>query len=464
MSRQPSRSSFFPPRRRFVGLSLAVVGAVVLAGCGTDINPASDTGADGGETTVTLWHQLEGQNAQAFQAVIDEFNSTIGADIGAQVQSVYQGDGVGTKLQTLWQARDEKNLPDIAAVYGFDLPLVVQMEQLATADDLYGSQDVQVPKDDLLPNLVRAFEYEGKLIGMPFNASTLQLYYNVDMFTAAGLDPDQPPATIAELADAAEQLVENIDGLEYGLNAEIRRFHLSTFIGGQGDYNFIGDGEGGRAAPMTEVTFAEDGSMEAFLTEWDKLVRTGAYKPSEDNINEEFAAGVFGMALMSSARIQAITDLTDGKFEFAIADVPAVSASDTGGAAVGGGSLVAFEHSDPKRLEAAWAFNQYAASAEAQYEFSTATGYLPVSESTYELDEMKSFLSENPKFAAAVDQLRSSHRNVQEPLDLVNWDLDAIYNEVMLDFAAGKLSIKEATEQMATRANAALDEYHRANG
>lgn len=60
----------------------------------------------------------------------------------------------------------------------------------------------------------------------------------------------------------------------YGLNVAVRRYQLANWIGGQGDYNFFGDNEGGRTAPMTKVTFGEDGTLRNFLTEWQKVIAT----------------------------------------------------------------------------------------------------------------------------------------------------------------------------------------------
>ena len=43
---------------------------------------------------------------------------------------------------------------------------------------------------------------------MPFNVSDPVLYYNRQMFEAAGLDPDQPPMSLDELRATSQQLVD----------------------------------------------------------------------------------------------------------------------------------------------------------------------------------------------------------------------------------------------------------------
>ena len=44
---------------------------------------------------------------------------------------------------------------------------------------------------------------------------------------------------------------------------------------------------------MTKLTCDEDGTLDKFLTEWEKVIKSGGYKPTEDNINEEFAMQLF---------------------------------------------------------------------------------------------------------------------------------------------------------------------------
>lgn len=116
--------------------------------------------------------------------------------------------------------------------------LQINYEQLVKVEDLYKEgQDITVAQEDLDEHAVRAVSYDGEMIAMPFNASSILLYYNKTMFEEAGLDPENPPATIAEMADACSKLVEK-DGdnvTRYGLNVAVRRYQFVNWIGGQGE-------------------------------------------------------------------------------------------------------------------------------------------------------------------------------------------------------------------------------------
>jgi len=72
--------------------------------------------------------------------------------------------------------------------------------------------------DDFVPALLDAFTWEGTVYGLPKDFSVLGLAYNKEIFTAAGLDPDSPPTTWAELASYANTIYDQtgIPGLVQG--------------------------------------------------------------------------------------------------------------------------------------------------------------------------------------------------------------------------------------------------------
>ena len=237
-----------------------------------------------------------------------------------------------------------------------------------------------------------------------------------------------------------------------------------NWIGGQGDYNFFGDNEGGRTAPMTKVTFGEDGTLRNFLTEWQKVIATGGYKPYEDDINEEFSLELFGMAIMSTARIGKIKSLVGDKFEWNVAALPKVNADDKGGIAVGGSCVVMFDpDNDPAQVDATWEFVQFMVSAEEQFQFHQATGYIPVNKTVYDLPEADKWFEENPMYKVAIDCIHASNPNVQEPFDIINWEIDSVIKTHMLAFANGEETLDECHDRIVEECNERLDDYHLAN-
>ncbi|HEY7144205.1 MAG TPA: extracellular solute-binding protein [Streptosporangiaceae bacterium] len=74
------------------------------------------------------------------------------------------------------------------------------------ADRLYADLTHRVSAADFSPATIRAMTVNGKLYAVPIHSETAFFIYNKDYFSAAGLDPDHPPATWQELFDAAPRL------------------------------------------------------------------------------------------------------------------------------------------------------------------------------------------------------------------------------------------------------------------
>lgn len=60
--------------------------------------------------------------------------------------------------------------------------------------------------DDFYPDVLKSFEVEGKPYGIPLYVSPYVLYYNKNLFTQAGLDPNKPPKTYDEMLSYAQKL------------------------------------------------------------------------------------------------------------------------------------------------------------------------------------------------------------------------------------------------------------------
>ena len=56
--------------------------------------------------------------------------------------------------------------------------------------------------------LARRLAFDGKTYGIPFQRSTPVLYWNKDAFKEAGLDPETPPASWAEMVEMGKKLTK----------------------------------------------------------------------------------------------------------------------------------------------------------------------------------------------------------------------------------------------------------------
>ena len=103
--------------------------------------------------------------------------------------------------------------PDCVLVDNPDYAAYIAMGAFEALDDRIA--DWEYGKDDFYPGPWASATWEGKQYGIPFETNTLVLFYNVDMFEKAGLDPDKPPTTWEELNQYAKKLTK--DGV-YGIS------------------------------------------------------------------------------------------------------------------------------------------------------------------------------------------------------------------------------------------------------
>ena len=99
--------------------------------------------------------------------------------------------------------------PDVFMLDAFWAPSLIDYDTLLPLDD-YIAADAEFEISDFEPVLLDAFRRNGKLYGIPKDYSTVALFYNPDLFAAAGLST--PPGSLAELIDYARRLTKDTDG------------------------------------------------------------------------------------------------------------------------------------------------------------------------------------------------------------------------------------------------------------
>src|SRR6185295_16222700 len=95
---------------------------------------------------------------------------------------------------------------DVPDLMGMDLIYAPQFEkagQLVDITDQIGS----LPElKTASPGHMMVATYDKRLYGVPLYADVSALFYNKDLFTKAGLDPDKPPTSLAELRTYADKI------------------------------------------------------------------------------------------------------------------------------------------------------------------------------------------------------------------------------------------------------------------
>lgn len=413
--------------------------------------------------TITWWHSNSGILGEAADALVEEFNSTTGAENGIRVEAIYQGSANDTltKVRAVWQAGDTSQLPDLVQL---DSTGVVDM---STNPDIYYVEDLAAAQGDdlsfILDHALESMRYKGKVIGLPFNASTLLFYYNKTAFDEAGLEA---PETLDDLIAAAPLLTQrdgNRNITRYAIASVPTTYELCSFIGMQNGLSYITDMSNGHDGTPTRTVFREEGTLAAFLTKWRELYQTGGLNNLTSGVSAEFAAGRTASMLASTSNLTSVLEAIDGRFELGVASVPKVDENATGGVNLSGGALFTF-HKTEETESAVWTFMKFLTSARSQLEWHIATGYLPVNRDTYNMEEYIAHCQANPLFQVASDQLLASNPKV------VGLWIPSAY-QVYYSFQSNIRSmlenggdIEETVARMADEIDGYLDEFHIQNG
>jgi multiple sugar transport system substrate-binding protein len=125
--------------------------------------------------------------------------------------------------------------PDVFYLDAFEAPLFMQYGVL---EPLNSYINPEFNLNDFEPTLLKAFQLEDRIYGLPKDFSTLALFYNKKAFQAAGLN--QAPQTWSELRDVSQKLTidQNRDGRkeQYGLGIApelSRQYFMMTAFGGR---------------------------------------------------------------------------------------------------------------------------------------------------------------------------------------------------------------------------------------
>ncbi len=193
-------------RRDF--LKSAAVGSfgLALAACAPAGAPAPTAGGSGeaGAEAVEIayWHSWTEQWEEMTQYVCDSFNAN-NEGIHA-TQTVVPGQELITKLLSSVAAG---NPPDTITIYSaMNIPSLVEQGALLSLDDNDTGSDLAEAQEWFHPAVLDLGEYNGKLWGLSYWQQTSCLGWNKSLFEEAGLDPEAPPTSIAELDKMAEML------------------------------------------------------------------------------------------------------------------------------------------------------------------------------------------------------------------------------------------------------------------
>jgi multiple sugar transport system substrate-binding protein len=313
--------------------------------------------------TVTMW--TRSVTATQSQALVDEFNKTNAEGITVELTVVPFTD----YLQKVSAAASGGNLPDILGGNVIDGPNYTQLGLWADITDKVKALDFA---DKLAPAHLAVGTLDDKIYAVPHVVDVSALYYNKVLFEKAGLDPDNPPTTLAEVADDAAK-IHALDGSPDGLYfpgscGGCLAFGVFPSIWAAGGTVMNADG--------TAATLDSSESSDVMSIYHDMWQAGTMAKASRDEAgatqNDAFGAGTVGFALLGSKALGTIKE--SDALKIGVAPIPG---PDGGTSTFVGGDIVGIS-STSKHVDAAWEFVKWTLSEQPQLDIYAKAGFMPV--------------------------------------------------------------------------------------
>jgi multiple sugar transport system substrate-binding protein len=377
---------------------------------------AQETEAEGGGTAqkpveLSFWHYWDGANGEVLQGLIDEYeaanpNVTINAEF-------VPGSDLGSKLQTAIVGGQTPNLSIADLVL---MPRLTKSGSLVPMDDYIAGSTIDL--SDFFQGPLVYGEHDNQRYSLPVSASNLGLFWNKELFEAAGLDPDTPPATWSELVSMAQTIKQEtgVWGMElFTEGGEGTSWQWQVYLWGAG-----GDVLSSR---LSQPAF-DSAAGERALQFWVDLI----HKHEVSTIAPWglFGRGEAAMVMDGSWMTQFFPMQVD--FELGSAQFPP-PADGEAATTMGGEQIFIFESTEAKQ-QAAFDFIEWFVSTDVQVEWDKGTGFMPIRASVAESSDYLSWVdSERPLLKPFVEAME--HANPRPPVESYSQISDVLAQHIV---------------------------------
>lgn len=358
----------------------------------------------GQKVEIEFWHAATGALAAALTEVVNGFNASQDTYV---VNPVYKG----SYAETMSAA--------IAAFRAGQPPHIVQVFEVGTATMMAATgaiypvyqlmADTGTPFDpDIYIAPVKGYysSADGKMISMPFNSSSALLWYNKDAFRAAGLDPDNPPRTWAEVRTAAKAIVD-AGAAKMGLATSWLTWIQFEQFAALHDLPFATKSNGFEG--MDAVLALDHPLFVRHVQTLMDMQAEGSFTyAGRDSLPDAlFGSGEAAMLMASSALRARV--MREAQFEWGVTYLPYYDdfIAEPKNSIIGGASLWAMRRpgATAQQYQGVAAFFAYLSEAANDAKWHIMTGYVPITLGGYEAAKAQGYYEQNPGADLAILQL-----------------------------------------------------------
>lgn len=398
--------------------------------------PPSPTPKPPEKVTLTFWNYWDGKNAEVIQALVDQYNQE---HPGVEVKNVFIG--WGELLPKLMTAAAGGEVPDIAAGDLIWIPKLAETGALVELNSYIEKSGVDI--NDFYPELLKIDRYDGKFYALPVSTNNLELFYNKDLFRAAGLDPEKPPTTWDELVEVAHKCAnpdQGVWGMElFTQPGEGLSWQFQVYLWQAGG-DFLTD-------DYSQAAFNSPAGRQA-LQFWVDLIQKEKVAPLAPwgLFDQGKACMVMDGSWMVGIRRE------QAPFDFGTARMP-IPADGQPATNMGGEHIFLFK-TTPEEQQAAWEFVNWLTSTETQIEWDTQTGFMPVRDSVAQHERYRKWLQDTePRLVPFVDNQRYAH--ARSPITRYP-EVSDVFSRELEKALHGTVSVEEALANAEAAVNEVL--------
>lgn len=319
---------------------------------------------------------------------------------GIKIRPVYAGTYQDTIAKVLTAAKGGE-APHVAVILSTDMFTLIDEDAIVPWDDVATSAEDKKWMDSFYPAFMANSRTGGKTWGIPFQRSTIVMYWNKELYKEAGLDPEKPAQNWAELLEHAKKLTKrDASGnvTQWGVQIPSSGFPYWLFQGLTTPNNVVLMNEAGN-----ETYFDKKEVIEA-LQYWVDLSRKEKVHPPGivewGTTPKDFFERKVAIMWTTTGNLTNVK--TNAQFPFGVAMLPEKVRR---GSPTGGGNFYLFKKASPEERAAALKFVKWMTTPERAADWGIKTGYVAVSPAAWETPRMKEYVAGFPEAAVARDQL-----------------------------------------------------------
>jgi sn-glycerol 3-phosphate transport system substrate-binding protein len=320
---------------------------------------------------------------------------------GITIKAIYAGTYQDTLVKAL-TAFKSGDPPDIAVLLSTDMFTLIDEDAIAPFDDLLSSAADKSWARSFYPAFMENSRTGDKTWGIPFQRSTIVMFWNKDAFKAAGLDPDKAPDTWDDLVADGQKLTQrDASGnvTQWGVEIPSTGFPYWLFQG-------LTTATGARLmnSAGTETAFDKVGVIGA-LQFWVDLSSKSKVQPPGTiewgTTPKDFFERKTAIIWTSTGNLTSVRK--NAPFPFGVGMLPAHNGR---GSPTGGGNFYFFKKMTPAQRDAAFKFVRWMTTPERAADWGIQTGYVAVRPDAWDTDAMKKYIADFPAALVARDQLK----------------------------------------------------------